>query len=242
MGVGYGPSRCLSWDLHVSQYIINHENRADNRECPRAPSVVSTLCLQRQRYDQTAGKAGRESWLFEIMDSLKTPLWSAESNDYAFLDSIFDVTVTCEYIQWITTITDLPIVAKGVLSGVDAVKALESGCKAIYVSSHGGRQLDAIPSSISVLSEVVKAVNGRAEVYLDGGVRTGTDVLKALALGARAVFVGRPPLYGLAVAGEEGARNVLTILRNELKLAMQLSGVTDVEDVPQSLVTYAARL
>ncbi|KAF6039004.1 HAO2 [Bugula neritina] len=125
---------------------------------------------------------------------------------------------------------------------VDAVKALESGCKAIYVSNHGGRQLDEVPSTISVLSEVVKAVNGRAEVYLDGGVRTGTDVLKALALGARAVFVGRPPVYGLAVAGEEGARNVLTILRNELKLAMQLSGVTDVEDVPQSLVTYAARL
>ncbi|KAF6039003.1 HAO1 [Bugula neritina] len=179
---------------------------------------------------------------FKNLDSLKSPLQSSQNNKYAVLHTMFDNTLTWEDIQWLTTITNLPVIAKGVLTGVDAVKALESGCKAIYVSNHGGRQLDGVCSTISVLSEVVKAVNGRAEVYLDGGVRTGTDVLKALALGARAVFVGRPPLYGLAVAGEEGARNVLTILRNELKLAMQLSGVTDVQSVSRDLVTYRASL
>ncbi|XP_067943694.1 2-Hydroxyacid oxidase 1-like [Watersipora subatra] len=149
----------------------------------------------------------------------------------------------CSHLTWkdlamIVSASPLPVIAKGILTEEDAEQAIKAGCSAVYVSNHGGRQLDGVYSSISALPEVVKAVGGRVEVYMDGGIRTGTDVLKALALGARAVFIGRPAIYGLAVGGEKGVRRVITILRDELKLAMQLSGITDVNDIPRSLVQH----
>ena len=103
------------------------------------------------------------------------------------------------------------------------------------VSTHGGRQLDGVPASVEALPAVAEAIAGRAEVYLDGGVRRGTDVLKALALGARAVFVGRPALWGLAVDGPEGVRRVIEILREELELAMILAGLPDLESIGPKL-------
>jgi len=107
------------------------------------------------------------------------------------------------------------------------------------VSNHGGRQLDTAPATIDVLPEVVAAVDGRAEVYLDGGVRRGTDVIKALARGARAVLLGRPVLWGLAVAGEAGARRVLELLRNEFDVAMALAGCRTIGEIDRDLVRRA---
>jgi isopentenyl diphosphate isomerase/L-lactate dehydrogenase-like FMN-dependent dehydrogenase len=118
----------------------------------------------------------------------------------------------------------LPVIVKGVLTGEDAELAVDHGAAAVWVSNHGGRQLDRVPASIDVLAEVVAAVDGRAEVYLDGGVRRGTDVLTALALGARAVFVGRPVLYGLALGGADGVTAVLQVLREEIEIGMALLG------------------
>jgi 4-hydroxymandelate oxidase len=118
----------------------------------------------------------------------------------------------------------LPVVVKGVLTAEDAHLACEHGAAALVVSNHGGRQLDGVAATIDVLSEVVEAVDGRIEVLVDGGIRRGTDVVKALGLGARAVLAGRAPLWGLAVDGEEGARRVLELLHDEIALALQLVG------------------
>jgi 4-hydroxymandelate oxidase len=139
-------------------------------------------------------------------------------------------------IAWLRSLTSLPLLLKGILTAEDAALAVERGIDGIVVSNHGGRQLDTVPASIEALPEVADAVDGRCEVYLDGGVRRGTDVLKALALGARAVLVGRPILWGLAANGEAGARHVLELLRTELELAMALSGRPTIASIDSSVV------
>src|SRR5579884_3980114 len=146
------------------------------------------------------------------------------------------VTLTWESLSWLRSITSLPIILKGILTAEDAVLAVEHGVDGIIVSNHGGRQLDCVPASIEALPEVVAAVNGRCEVYMDGGIRRGTDVLMALALGARAVLIGRPVLWGLAVDGADGVRRVLHLLRDELEQAMALSGCPTLASVGAALV------
>ncbi|MBX3202136.1 MAG: alpha-hydroxy-acid oxidizing protein [Labilithrix sp.] len=130
----------------------------------------------------------------------------------------------------------LPVVVKGIARADDARRALDHGARAVWVSNHGGRQLDLAPATIDALAEVVRAVGDRCEVYVDGGVRSGTHALVALALGARAVFVGRPVLWGLAAAGAEGVSGVLTLLRDELVRAMQLAGCPDLESTRDDVV------
>ena len=129
-------------------------------------------------------------------------------------------------LNWLCGSTRLPVVVKGVCRGDDARRAAEHGAKAVVVSNHGGRQLDTAPSTCEVLPHVVEAAGDRCEIYVDGGIRRGSDVLKAIALGARAVLVGRPILWGLSVDGEKGALHVLEILRRELDEAMLLCGCT----------------
>jgi 4-hydroxymandelate oxidase len=133
-------------------------------------------------------------------------------------------------LDWLCGCTKLPVVVKGVCRGDDARRAAEHGAKAVVVSNHGGRQLDTAPATCEVLPYVVESVGDRCEVYVDGGIRRGSDVLKAIALGARAVLVGRPVLWGLAVNGEQGASHVLEILRRELDEAMLLCGCTKLKD------------
>jgi isopentenyl diphosphate isomerase/L-lactate dehydrogenase-like FMN-dependent dehydrogenase len=144
--------------------------------------------------------------------------------------------ITWEDLDWLHSITRLPLVPKGIVTAEDALLAVEHGASGILVSNHGGRQLDSVAATIDVLPEIAQAVSGRCELYLDGGVRRGTDVLKALALGARAIFIGRPVLWGLAVAGADGAQHVLELLRDELELAMALSGRPTLASVDGSLV------
>ncbi len=146
------------------------------------------------------------------------------------------VPLTWESLSWLRSITSLPILLKGILTAEDAVLAVEHGIDGIVVTNHGGRQLDTAIPSIEALPEVVEAVAERCEVYLDGGIRRGTDVLKALALGARAVLVGRPVLWGLAVNGAEGVCHVLELLRNELELDMALAGRPTLDSIDRSLV------
>ena len=146
------------------------------------------------------------------------------------------VTLTWESIAWLRGVTSLPIVIKGILTAEDAQLAAEHGVDGIVVSNHGGRQLDTTLPAIEALPEVVEAVAGCCEVYMDGGIRRGTDVLKALALGARAVLLGRPVLWGLAANGAAGVRHVLEMLRDELELAMVLSGRPTLASIDRSLV------
>ena len=126
---------------------------------------------------------------------------------------------------------------KGVCRADDARRAVEHGAKGLVVSNHGGRQLDTAPPTCEVLPRVVDVVGDRCEIYVDGGIRRGNDVLKAIALGARAVLIGRPILWGLTVAGEQGALDVLEILRRELDEAMLLCGCTALKDINRSLVS-----
>ena len=146
------------------------------------------------------------------------------------------ITLTWESLAWLRSITSLPILLKGILTAEDALLARAHGMDGIIVSNHGGRQLDTALASIEALPEIVQAVAGRCEVYFDGGIRRGTDILKALALGARAVLIGRPVLWGLAANGAEGAYHVLEILRSELERAMALAGRPTLSSIDQSLV------
>lgn len=160
-----------------------------------------------------------------------------------FAKNLLELSISFETINWLKSITKLPILLKGILTADDAIKAVEHGADGIIVSNHGGRQLDCVPATIDVLPEIVDAVQGRVEVYVDGGIRTGTDVFKALALGARAVFIGRPAIWGLAYKGEEGVSKVLEILREEFKTTMILSGCASLADIkPSHVMRYPARL
>jgi 4-hydroxymandelate oxidase len=154
----------------------------------------------------------------------------------AYVRKHFEEALSFEHLDWLCRTTTLPVVIKGVCRGEDARRCAEHGARAVVVSNHGGRQLDTAPPTCEVLPHVVDAVDGECEVYVDGGIRRGADVLKALAMGARAVMIGRPVLWGLTVAGEEGAFRVLEILRTELNEAMLLSGCTRVDDIDASLL------
>ena len=142
-----------------------------------------------------------------------------------------DRSLSWEDLRWLTSLSELPLVLKGVLTGEDAALAVEHGAAAVWVSNHGGRQLDRSPAAIDVLEEVVAAVDGRAEVYVDGGVRRGLDVIAALALGATAAFIARPYLYALAAAGREGVLRCLELLQGELEMGMALLGVSSVSEI-----------
>jgi len=148
----------------------------------------------------------------------------------------FDPGLSWKDLEWLAGY-GLPVVVKGILTAEDAELACEHGAAAVVVSNHGGRQLDGVPASLDVLQEVGAAVAGRAEVLLDGGVRRGTDALKALALGARAVLIGRAMLWGLAVGGEEGVAHVLRLLRAEVELGLGLLGCRSPADVTRAHVT-----
>ncbi|XP_026207229.1 hydroxyacid oxidase 1 [Anabas testudineus] len=153
-----------------------------------------------------------------------------------YVAKAIDPTICWEDITWLKKHTHLPVIVKGILNGEDAVQAVNYGVDGILVSNHGARQLDGVPATLDVLEEVVTAVQGHCDVYLDGGVRRGTDVLKALALGAKAVLIGRPVLWGLACQGEAGVIELLELLKEELQLAMALSGCRSVSEVSRSLV------
>jgi 4-hydroxymandelate oxidase len=156
-----------------------------------------------------------------------------------YVKEMLDPAVTWRDLAWLRSLTSLPIVVKGIMTMEDAKIAVEHGVEGIVVSNHGGRQLDSTPATLDVLPEIVEAVRGRAEVFMDGGIRRGTDVLKALALGARAVLVGRSPLWGLALGGAEGVHAVLEHLRKEFALAMALSGRSSLGQIDRSMVQRA---
>jgi 4-hydroxymandelate oxidase len=164
---------------------------------------------------------------------------SGSENDSSlarYIADMWDANLTWNDVDWLRSISPLPIVIKGVLAPDDAVLAIEHGAAAVIASNHGGRQLDGVPAPFTVLPHIVDAVEGRVEVLLDGGVRRGTDVLKALALGARAVLVGRPVLWGLTLDGEAGVVAVLEHLRAEIDLAMALAGCRSINDIDPTLV------
>ncbi len=155
-----------------------------------------------------------------------------------YVNSQFDQSVTWKDIEWAKSIWGGPLALKGILDPKDAKLAVDHGIDAVIVSNHGGRQLDGVRSAISALPDVVDAVAGRADVLLDGGVRRGTDVLKAVALGAKACMIGRPYMYGLAAKGRAGVTQALELLRNEIDLALALSGCGRLSELNRASLTY----
>jgi 4-hydroxymandelate oxidase len=160
---------------------------------------------------------------------------------HTYVATFIDPAISWRDVEWLLGVTRLPLVLKGVVRADDARRAVDAGVRAIIVSNHGGRQLDTSPATIDALPHVADAVAGRAEVYVDGGIRRGTDVVKALARGARAVLVGRPILWGLAVDGEHGVSLALDILRNEFDAAMALCGCRSVSDITVDLLRPDSR-
>ena len=154
----------------------------------------------------------------------------------AWVSKQFDPTMTWQDIEWIRGLWPGKIVLKGILDVEDAKIAATTGVTSIVVSNHGGRQLDGAPSSIAALAAVADAVGGDVEVLFDGGIRSGTDVLRALALGARACLIGRAYVYGLGAAGEAGVAKAIDILRTELDVALALTGTTSVRNVGRTVI------
>lgn len=157
-------------------------------------------------------------------------------NEYT--NKLFDQSVNWRDVEWLKSFTSLPIVLKGVLTREDAVMGVDLGVAAIFVSNHGARQLDGVPASIEALPEIVEAVRGRCQVFVDGGFSNGADIFKALALGADMVFVGRPALWGLSHSGQQGVESVLGILRAELDRTMALAGCTSVKEIVKDMVVH----
>jgi isopentenyl diphosphate isomerase/L-lactate dehydrogenase-like FMN-dependent dehydrogenase len=153
-----------------------------------------------------------------------------------------DPAATWKDLEWIKLATTLPVVAKGIMTGEDVELCAQFGADAVIVSNHGGRHLDNTLSTLEVLAEAVDAAHGKLEILLDGGIRRGADVVKALALGAKAVFIGRPLFWGLAVDGERGVTRVLEILREEMEITMAKCGRPNIASIDSSVMVKAPRL
>jgi 4-hydroxymandelate oxidase len=180
-----------------------------------------------------------KAMLYETLKGLGLKGFSPKMSDeqlLAFSARELTVALTWNYLEWLKSITKLPILLKGILSTDDALRAVSSGMQGIVVSNHGGRQLDRSPAAIDVLHEIATAVDGRIELLVDSGVRRGTDVLCALALGAKAVLLGRPYVWALAVEGERGVSRVLSMLRGEFDAAMALTGCSSVAEIDARLI------
>jgi 4-hydroxymandelate oxidase len=184
---------------------------------------------------------------FALPEGLWTPNLTAEApsalpesrSDSPFkaaIDALFYPDLTWDDVGWLTSISNLPVLVKGIVRADDAVRAVDAGAAGVIVSNHGGRQLDTAPAAIEAVAAIADAVGDRAEVIVDGGIRRGVDVVKAIALGARAVQIGRPIVWGLVVDGEEGVADVLSLLHDEFDLAMALCGCRSVSEISSDLL------
>lgn len=177
------------------------------------------------------------AWHFLTSDTVSFPnIGPPDQRSLHKIPAMFDGTTSWADLDWIRELWDGPILAKGVISAGEAVQAAEHGLDGVIVSNHGGRQLDHLPATIDVLPEIVDAAGDRLEVLVDSGFRRGSDIAAALALGARAVLVGRAHLYGLAAAGEAGVRHCIDILAEELRMTMQLCGVKTIGELNRGLI------
>ena len=181
----------------------------------------------------------RWAWHFLTAPTISFPnIGPPDQRSLQTIKNMFDGTVRWSDLDWIRELWDGPILAKGVLRPEEAVEAAEHGLDGVIVSNHGGRQLDHLPATIDVLPGIVDAVGGRLDVLVDSGFRRGSDIAAALALGAKAVLIGRAHLYGLAAAGEPGVRHCIDILAQELRMTMQLCGAHSIAELHPGLIRY----
>src|SRR4051794_7398316 len=212
-------------DRAVTQHLVDQAADAGYRALVL---TIDTPVLGRRERDLRTG--------FALPDDLEVPTFAQAvgGSSEASLQALFaliDKSLTWRDVEELAEASPLPVVVKGVLTPEDARLAIDHGAAAVIVSNHGGRQLDAVPATLDVLADVAEAVDGRVEVYVDGGVRRGTDVAMSLGLGARAVLIGRPVVWALAVGGEAGVRRLLELLRDEIESTLALLGCRAPGDV-----------
>jgi L-lactate dehydrogenase (cytochrome) len=228
------PVLILTMDLHVegTRYVDKHNGLGVPPKLTPAniwsivshpPWALAMLHSKRWSFGNYAGKV-KSGNVAEMAQLVKSQL-----------DSSFDV----KTLEWVRSLWPGKLIVKGILDAEDANMAVNAGADAILVSNHGGRQLDSAPSTAAVLPRIVETVGDRTEVYVDSGIRSGLDVLKFLGLGARACFIGRAYLYGLGAYGQAGVTKALEILKDELDVAMALTGVTDASKVPRDIILTA---
>eukprot|EP01100_Stratorugosa_tubuloviscum_P004381 TRINITY_DN2096_c0_g1_i2.p1 TRINITY_DN2096_c0_g1~~TRINITY_DN2096_c0_g1_i2.p1 ORF type:complete len:304 (+),score=118.23 TRINITY_DN2096_c0_g1_i2:492-1403(+) len=242
-------AQAASNGIHFFQLYVHKGRQSTIDLVKRAEKANYTALLLTVDAPRLGKREADEKNAFKLPDGLTLANFAQEQSKLstdgstsglaAYVQAQIDSTLNWEDVQWLKSITNLPIYIKGILAVEDAIKAAEVGVKGIIVSNHGGRQLDHAPATISVLGQIKKAVGDRIEILLDGGVRRGTDIIKALALGAKAVLIGRPALWALACGGQSSIFQMLTLLRNELHLAMMLSGQTDVNNIPLSILSFS---
>ena len=217
--------------------------RATRAGCKALVLTVDAPLIGRRERDVRNGFALPAHLRMENLhgDRARVPPSANDSGLAAWVSSHLDPALSWKDLAWLRSVTSLPILLKGVVRADDARRAVDEGVAGIVVSNHGGRQLDASPATLDALPAVVAAVAGQVEVLVDGGVRRGSDVVKALALGARAVLLGRPVLWGLALDGAAGVAAVLGHLRGELDLAMALCGCPRIADITRDLLGVAGQ-
>ena len=190
--------------------------------------TVDTPTLGDRRRQARAG--------FEVPADLTTPHFHDRNKGLRRAGSGQRTVLTWQDVEWLRSLTSLPLVLKGILDPDDAAQAVETGADGIVVSNHGARNIDTLPATVEALPAIAARVDGRVPVIIDGGIRRGTDVLKSLALGASAIMIGRPYLYALAVGGAEGVSHCIGLLRRELEMAMALTGRASIEEIDRSLI------
>ena len=193
----------------------------------------------------------RPRWLWRFLTSPRMSLENVRSHAAAgedlfsvidYTTSQFDPSLTWRDLEWMIREWDGPFAIKGILSAEDARRAVETGVTAVIISNHGGRQLDHAPAPVSVLPEIVDAAGDQVEIILDGGIRRGTDVIKALGLGARAVMIGRAYLFGLGAGGEAGVDRALQLLTEEIKRSLMLIGCPSVKELDERYIKKTQRI
>ena len=215
-------------DRDVTRDLVR---RAEAAGCRALVLTVDTPRLGRRERDMRGGFSLPPGITVANLERYGTPealRWAGTATFTEYVHRLIDDSLTWESVEWLRSVTTLPILIKGILTAEDAMLAIASGADGLIVSNHGGRQLDGVVASIDALPDIATAVNGRVPILMDGGVRRGTDVFKAVALGASAVCIGRAYLWGLATDGEAGVARVLEMLRSELELAMSLAGCATV--------------
>jgi 4-hydroxymandelate oxidase len=222
-------------DRAASEALVR---RVEEAGCSALVLTADTPVLGRRERDIRNGFSLPEDLWAPNLTADAAPLSHSGSGSTlsAAVNALLDPNLTWDDVAWLTSISKLPVLVKGVLRSDDARHAVDAGVAGVIVSNHGGRQFDTAPAAIEALRAVVDAVGDRSEVIVDGGIRRGADVVKAIALGARGVGVGRPIVWGLVVDGEQGVRDVLNLLHDELDLAMALAGCRSIDDITSDLL------
>jgi 4-hydroxymandelate oxidase len=210
--------------------------RVEEAGCKALCVTVDTPVGGARNREMRAKFALPEGWVLPNLRGMQEPASDHAVQKQPVYGNLFDPTLTWKGIEWLRSFARVPILLKGILAAEDAALAIEAGAAGVIVSNHGARNLDTVPATADVLSRIVERVDGRIPVLVDGGIRRGTDVLKALALGATAVLIGRPYLYALSVAGAEGVAGAVNILRRELQMAMALTGRTSIAGIDRSVL------